>query len=246
MTAPRRIVAGVSYALTRRCLDRRFYLKPSPELDQIYLYALAHAQQKHVVKIHAFVAMSNHPHESVTDVDGILPDFMRDPRREIALPAKELYQIPESFWSPERPSAVELHGAHAQLEKILYTLLNPVRAGSSPAHRSGPAPSHSQVSARFRFAGLTCGSVATGRKSSRCESRRRPAGQAPRTSGTRGSPLSSSLARTRSATTAPRASSEACWGGGKSWRRGHSIGHETATSWCRADTRRSRRAATAR
>ena len=90
MTLPRRVVAKTTYVLTRRCLDRRFYLQPSRELTQIYLYALAHAQQKHGVEVHAFACMSNHPHEVVTDVHGVLPDFMRDLRREIALGAKEL------------------------------------------------------------------------------------------------------------------------------------------------------------
>jgi putative transposase len=129
MTMPRRVVAGVTYALTRRTLDRRFYLKPSRELNEVYLYALAHAQQKYDVGIHAFVAMSNHPHENVTDPNGVLPDFMRDLRREIALGAKQLYGIPANVWSAEKPSAVELLGGKAELQKIVYTLLNPVRAG---------------------------------------------------------------------------------------------------------------------
>jgi putative transposase len=129
VTLPRRVLPDTSYLLTRRCLDRRFYLQPSPALNEIYLYALAHAQQKHGVDVHAFVCMSNHPHESVTDIDGVLPDFMRDFRRELALGAKALYQIPENVWAAQKPSAVELHGDDAPLEKILYTLLNPVQAG---------------------------------------------------------------------------------------------------------------------
>ena len=107
MTAPRRVLPEASYSLTRRCLDRRFYLKPSRELNQIYLYALASAQEKHAV--HAFVCMSNHPHENVTDVHGVLPDFMRDLRREIALGVKRLYQVPQNVWCAEKPTAVELH-----------------------------------------------------------------------------------------------------------------------------------------
>jgi putative transposase len=129
MTIPRRVVPGTTYALTRRCLDRRFYMKPGPELTQIYLYALAHAQQKFGVGIHAFAAMSNHLHEDVTDFHGVLPDFMRDLHREVALGAKQLYQIPENVWSAEKPSAVELHGDAAQAEAVMYTLLNPVEAG---------------------------------------------------------------------------------------------------------------------
>ena len=159
MTLPRRVVAETTYLLTRRCLDRRFYLQPSRELNQIYLYALAHAQQKHGVEVHAFACMSNHPHEVVTDVHGVLPDFMRDLRREIALGAKELYKIPENVWAATKPSAVELHGHDAALEEVLYTLLNPVAAGSSPTQRSGRARSHCQACESSRCGGPTSGSA---------------------------------------------------------------------------------------
>jgi putative transposase len=129
MTLPRRVVPNTTYLTNRRCLDRRFYLQPSRRLTQIYLYALAYAQQKHGVRVHAFVCMSNHSHEVVTDVHGVLPDFLRDLRREVALGAKELYRIPENVWSAGKPSAVELHGRGAQLQEVLYTLLNPAAAG---------------------------------------------------------------------------------------------------------------------
>jgi len=129
VTIPRRVVPGTSYLLSRRTLDRRFYLQPSAELNQIYLYALAHAQTKHGVLVHGLACMSNHPHDVITDVHGVLPDFMRDFHRELALGAKALYQIPDNVWSAEKPSAVELHGAAAQLEAALYTILNPVAAG---------------------------------------------------------------------------------------------------------------------
>ncbi len=129
MSLPRRVVANTTYPTTRRCLDRRFYLHPSRELSQIYLYALAHAQQKYGVEVHAFVCMSNHAHEVVTDVHGVLPDFLRDLRREVALGAEALYRIAENVWAATKPSAVELHSSDAELEEVLYTLLNPVEAG---------------------------------------------------------------------------------------------------------------------
>jgi putative transposase len=129
MTLPRRVVPAATYSLTRRCQDRRFYLKPGLDLNQIFLYALAAAQAKHGVFVHAFACMSNHSHENITDVHGVLPNFMRDLRREIGLAAKTLYRIPYNFWSAEKPTAVELHGEKAEQEQILYTLLNPVRAG---------------------------------------------------------------------------------------------------------------------
>jgi hypothetical protein len=129
MTLPRRVLPGTTYLLSRRTLDRRFYLRPSAELNRVYLYALAHAQAKHGVQIHAFVCMSNHPHELITDVHGVLPDFLRDFHRELALAVKLLHRVPENVWTAEKSSAVEVHGQAGQLDAALYVLANPVTAG---------------------------------------------------------------------------------------------------------------------
>ena len=74
----------------------------------------------------------------ITDVHGVLPDFLRDFHREVALAGKTLYGIVENFWSAEKPSVVELHGPAAQAGKALYVLLNPVRAGLVPRARLWP------------------------------------------------------------------------------------------------------------
>lgn len=129
MTNPRRVVPGTTYIISRRTLDRRFYLQPGIEMKKIYDYALASAAAKHGVVVHGFTCMSNHPHDVVTDVHGVLPDFARDLHREVALAAKSLYGIPENVWAAEKVSFVELHGQAAQLDAVLYTMLNPVAAG---------------------------------------------------------------------------------------------------------------------
>ena len=114
MTLPRRIVPGTTYQLTRRTLDRRFYLQPSAELRQIFVYALAFAADKHGIQVHSFACMSNHPHDVVTDARGVMPDFMRDFHRELAMGAKALYGISENIWAAEKASAVELVGQQAR------------------------------------------------------------------------------------------------------------------------------------
>ena len=81
MTAARRVDLGTTYLITRRCLDRRFYLRPGPEVNQIFEYALASAAQKHGVLVHAVGVQSNHAHQVATDVHGVLPDFTRDYHR---------------------------------------------------------------------------------------------------------------------------------------------------------------------
>jgi putative transposase len=41
MTAARRVLPGQTYLVTRRCSERRFFLRPSTVTNAIFLYALA-------------------------------------------------------------------------------------------------------------------------------------------------------------------------------------------------------------
>ena len=75
MAQPRRILPGRTYLVTRRCIDRRYLLKPSPIVDQILLYALAVAAALYGIDVHGFVFLSNHHHLVLTDRLGLLPRF---------------------------------------------------------------------------------------------------------------------------------------------------------------------------
>jgi putative transposase len=126
---PRRVVPGTTYKITRRTVERQFFLRPSPEVNEIVSYALASAVLQHGMLLHAWVAMANHPHVEGTDVRGVLPAFLHDFHREVALALKALHGLPECVWARCSTSAVELHGQGAQVEAALYTMLNPVVAG---------------------------------------------------------------------------------------------------------------------
>jgi putative transposase len=126
---PRRVVAGTTYKITRRTVERQFFLRPSPEVNAIILYALASAVLRHGMQLHAWVAMANHPHVQATDVRGVLPAFLHDFHREVALALKALHGIAECVWAKCSTSAVELHGERAQADAALYAMLNPVVAG---------------------------------------------------------------------------------------------------------------------
>ena len=130
MTLPRRVLAGATYLLTRRCLRRRFLLRPDRELHRLFVYCLALAANKHGIEVHALGVMSNHYHLVVTDVRGVLPDFMMGLHRSLALSIKQLRDLDEVLWEPNVPySAVELGRPSEILDKIAYTLLNSVSAG---------------------------------------------------------------------------------------------------------------------
>jgi len=129
MTLPRRVLSDTSYLITRRCLGRRFLLRPDAMLNQLFVYCLALGAKKHGVEVHGFSVMSNHYHLVVTDVHGVLPKFMGWLNCELAKRVKRLRRWDEVVWEPNvHYSAVELCGKAEVLDKMAYTVLNPVSA----------------------------------------------------------------------------------------------------------------------
>ncbi len=129
MTAPRRILPGRTYLITRRCLLRSFFLTPSKIVNDIFLYSLAYAAREYHIRVHAVCVMSNHFHLVVTDPRGLLPDFMHRLDMYVARAGNALLGRFEYFWAPGSYSMVELPDEQTVLDKIAYTLGNPVEAG---------------------------------------------------------------------------------------------------------------------
>jgi hypothetical protein len=83
--------------------------------------------------------MSNHYHLAMTDVHGVLPDFMGWLNCQLAKRIKRLRRWDEVVWEPNvHYSAVELQGEAEALDKVAYTLLNPVSAGLVHRPRDWP------------------------------------------------------------------------------------------------------------
>jgi len=128
VTKPRRVIPGVCYLITRRCSERRFFLRPDAEVTAIFEYLLAVLAKRYGIEVHAFVVMSNHYHLVITDTKGRLPDFQRDLNSDLARAINFHWNRWESFWAPESYSAVELLEDGDRISKIAYTLANPVKA----------------------------------------------------------------------------------------------------------------------
>lgn len=139
MSLPRCVLPNTTYLLTRRCIGRRFLLRPDGAVNNIFAYCLARAAEKYGVELHAACVMSNHYHLVLTDVRGVLPDFTAWLNRQLAMCIKRLRKWDEVVWEPNVAcSAVELCGASEVLDKVAYVLLNPVSAELVPAPESWP------------------------------------------------------------------------------------------------------------
>jgi REP element-mobilizing transposase RayT len=126
MTAPRQILRGATYMVTRRCSERRFFLRPSATSNAIFQYVLAVAASRHNVRVHAYCVMSNHYHLVVTDPDTQLPEFSRYLDSLVARATNASLGRWEALWAQGSYSAVALASPDDILEKTLYVLSNPV------------------------------------------------------------------------------------------------------------------------
>ncbi|XYI01439.1 transposase [Sorangium sp. So ce1128] len=129
MSQPRAIVPGATYLLTRRVLRRHFLLRPDSAITQLVIYTLAVSARRHGILVHALCVMSTHLHLVVTDTQGHLPRFLQQFHRLVALGAKVLRAWEGPVWAPGATSVVHLRTRDALVEKIAYTLANPVTAG---------------------------------------------------------------------------------------------------------------------
>jgi putative transposase len=129
MTAPRQILAGTTYLVTRRCAQRQFLLTPSATTNAIFMYVLAVAARRYGVRVHAFCALSNHFHLVVTDPQARLPAFSQYLDALIARAMNASLGRWEAFWAPASYSAVVLASPDDVVDKAAYVLANPVAAG---------------------------------------------------------------------------------------------------------------------
>jgi REP element-mobilizing transposase RayT len=127
MSRPRPVFRGQCYLVTRRCSERRFFLRPDAYVTNAYWYCLGWAAQKWNIGIVAALAMSNHAHEVIVDLDGNYPHFIRDFHALLARCLNAYRGRWEAFWTGDQTSMVRLVDDGSQLEKLIYVLANPVQ-----------------------------------------------------------------------------------------------------------------------
>ena len=113
MTRPRFVKAGEVLMGTRRCSERRFFLRPSSTSDQLFLYCLARAGRLSGVLLHEFQVLSNHYQVIFTDVRGQSPQFFRELNQFVARGINASLGRWESFFAPGSYNAVGLVDGNA-------------------------------------------------------------------------------------------------------------------------------------
>ena len=127
---PRQIFPGATYLVTRRCTQRQFLLTPTTRRHvEAFLYCLAYAAKRTGIMVHAVVVMGNHYHIVLTDPLGVLPVFAECLNKLVAKCMNAMRGRWENFWASEPVSYVRLLDDEAIIDKIAYTLCNPVQEG---------------------------------------------------------------------------------------------------------------------
>ena len=101
------------------------------------LFCLAFAAKTYKIQIHVAVAMSNHYHLVVTDLEGNLSLFMGWLNQTSASLLKRYWKrkLGETIWGTEKFSSVLLLSPEAVMEQIVYAIVNPVEAGLVSTHK---------------------------------------------------------------------------------------------------------------
>src|SRR5687767_10471489 len=102
MTAPRQILPGRFYLVSRRCTQRMFLLRPDEKTNEIFQYCLAEAATRFDIGLIAWVTMSNHYHAVLYDPHGRLPAFLEHAHKMIARCMNARWNRWENLWSTEQ------------------------------------------------------------------------------------------------------------------------------------------------
>jgi REP element-mobilizing transposase RayT len=140
----RQVLPGTTRLVTRRALERRFFLKPSAAVNQLVKYLLAVASAKYDVRLIAAYIGSNHYHVEVDDRHGRYPLFAQYLDGLLARALNCHRKRTDRVWDVQPVNAPELADPEAALDRAAYALSNPVKDGlvehgrEWPGFRSSP------------------------------------------------------------------------------------------------------------
>ncbi|MFV8752642.1 transposase [Nannocystaceae bacterium ST9] len=104
-------------------------------MKQTFEYCLARAANENGIQLHAWVVMSNHYHLVLSDPQGRLPAFEQQLNSLVARILNHHWRRRGGFWEIGSYHRVEPLTRDAIVDKIIYTLANPVSAGLVPRAR---------------------------------------------------------------------------------------------------------------
>lgn len=138
MRPPRRWRPGARWSIVFRCARAEYRLRPDPERVELVGYWLARALRLCPgIQLHAVSVPSNHGHLEVTDNGSEMSRFMACFLGPLAKDINYLDGLRGQFLE-RRFNATEIVDDGALIERIAYTVTNPVAAGLVKRHQDWP------------------------------------------------------------------------------------------------------------
>lgn len=116
------------YFITGRCLQARFFLRPSPTTNAILGGVLARAVDRFDVDLYAFVFTSNHFHLLLASRHCNIPAFMQYLRGNLAKKLGQAIDWPGKLWD-RRYDAEPVLDDEAAIGRLRYILAHGVKEG---------------------------------------------------------------------------------------------------------------------
>ena len=134
----RRHEPGQLYLVTTRCHQARFFLRPDPQINEAVLEWLTRAQQHFPrLQILAVCVLSNHLHLVVRDQDGELAAWASYFLGHLAVAVNRIRKRRGACFE-RRYSAEPILDDEALLDRLIYVIVNPVKAGLSRSASKWP------------------------------------------------------------------------------------------------------------
>jgi len=127
--------------VTARTLQGRFLFKPYPGWREIFVGLLARAQERHPLRIHGFVCLSNHYHLLVSPVDAYqLAAFMRYFNTNLSKEAGRLHRWRGTIIQRRYRAILVSDEPAAQIARLRYLLAHGVKEGLVSKVEQWPGP----------------------------------------------------------------------------------------------------------
>ena len=134
----RHLPPNTLWFVTSRCLQAQYLLRPDEEMTKRFGYWLGRALKRYPgIELYAAVQMSNHFHLVLKDTSCELASFMRYFESNLAKATNQLRKRSGPVFH-RRYSAEPILDEAAFNDRILYTVMNPVRAGLVRTHERWP------------------------------------------------------------------------------------------------------------
>lgn len=133
------------YYITNRTIEQRFWLKNDADIIDLAETWLARAALLFGIKIYFFIIMDNHFHLAISSPLGKrISNFMAYFKSRLAWDINRIRGREGPLWK-RRFDAAPILDAEAALERLAYTLLNPVAAHMCRKVTTSPVPSAARM-----------------------------------------------------------------------------------------------------